>query len=217
MRPIKAVVFDPVGSLAEFPSDPFREIAARLFEGAVASGTTGSEAYWQLLDAMEQSDAPLTPAQTGVVEDLEVEAAGKAHLYEDVVPALTELQKMKITLAIASSLSTRAVDRFLEQFALKSFFPGVWTRDTAGGIKAAPLAKAIAAAALDPEHVMALGDTADSLQVAKQVGANAILMINDYDEGRRLAMQAPAGGIVSLHELPDAIRLVAEGAKVSRP
>jgi len=41
-----------------------------------------------------------------------------------------------------------------------------------------------------------------------------MLMFNDYDEGKRLAMLGPSGGIVSLHELPDAIRLVAEGAKV---
>jgi hypothetical protein len=34
-------------------------------------------------------------------------------------------------------------------------------------------------------------------------------MMNDPDEARRLAMHDPAGGIVSLHELPDFVRLVA--------
>ena len=32
---------------------------------------------------------------------------------------------------------------------------------------------------------------------------------NDPDEARRLTTHEPAGGIVSLHELPDFIRLVA--------
>jgi hypothetical protein len=48
------------------------------------------------------------------------------------------------------------------------------------------------------------------------VGANAILLFNDYDEGKRLASYDPAGAVVSLHELPDAIRFVAEGAKQRR-
>lgn len=60
---------------------------------------------------------------------------------------------------------------------------------------------------------MSLFDTSDGLKVAKEVGVNSILMIDDPDEARRMAMEAPTGGIVSLHELPDAIRLVAENAK----
>ncbi len=50
-------------------------------------------------------------------------------------------------------------------------------------------------------------------EVARELGTNSILMINDYEQGRRLALYAPSGGIVSLKELPDAIRLVAESAK----
>ena len=33
-------------------------------------------------------------------------------------------------------------------------------------------------------------------------------MINDYDEGRALAERSPAGGIVSLAELADALQLI---------
>jgi hypothetical protein len=56
-------------------------------------------------------------------------------------------------------------------------------------------------------------DTVEGLEVARDLGTNSILMINDYDQGRRLALYAPTGGIVSLRELPDAIRLIAENAK----
>ena len=55
---------------------------------------------------------------------------------------------------------------------------------------------------------MFLTDTAEGLKVAQSVGVNAILMMNDPDESKRLAMLHPAGGIVSLHELPDFIRIV---------
>jgi len=42
-------------------------------------------------------------------------------------------------------------------------------------------------------------------------------MMNDPDEARRLTAHNPAGGIVSLHELPDFIRLVAaENAMIKK-
>ena len=55
---------------------------------------------------------------------------------------------------------------------------------------------------------MFLADTAEGFKVAKRVGVNTILMMNDPDEARRLALEEPAGGIVSLYELPDFLRLV---------
>ena len=128
-----------------------------------------------------------------------------------------ELKAMGIRLVIASSLSDTAISHFLEKFSLKDFFSEVWTRDNASGIKVVPLVKAIINASFKPEHVMFLTDTAEGLKVAKEVGVNSILMINDPDEARRLAMDDPAGGIVSLHELPDFIRLiVAENARLPR-
>jgi phosphoglycolate phosphatase-like HAD superfamily hydrolase len=213
MQIIKAVLFEPVGCLAEFPAEEFNEIATSVFDLKEPASPSGSEAYWQLLDLMHASGKTLTPAETQIVEDLELQAVNKAHLYEDVVPALAELKAMNMTLVIASSLSAIAVSRFLERFSLTDCFSAVWTRDNARGVRTAPLAKAMESASLQPEHVMSLADTVDGLMVAKELGANSILMFNDYDEGKRLAMHAPTGAIVSLHELPDAIRFVAEGAK----
>jgi hypothetical protein len=64
------------------------------------------------------------------------------------------------------------------------------------------------AASLPPCEAMFLADTAEGLKAAASVGVNAVLMMNDPDESRRLATHNPAGGIVSLHELPDFIRFV---------
>ncbi len=63
---------------------------------------------------------------------------------------------------------------------------------------------------------MFLTDTAEGLKVAESVGVNPILMMNDPDESRRLAAHNPAGGIVSLHELPDFIRVVRGRAGANR-
>jgi phosphoglycolate phosphatase-like HAD superfamily hydrolase len=214
MQIIKAVVFEPVGCLAEFPAEEFDEIAVRLFEVSAGASPSGSEAYWRLLDRMENSGKPLSASETQRAEGLELQAVERAQVYEDVTPALEELKSMGIELLLASSLSTTAVQRFLEKSSLRGFFSAVWSRDSAGGVKAAPLRKAIASAGVQPEQAMALVDTLASIRVAQQIGANSILMINEYEQGKRLASHDPTGGIVSLHELPDAIRLVAESAKL---
>jgi phosphoglycolate phosphatase-like HAD superfamily hydrolase len=215
MQTIHAVLFEPVGCLAEFPSSEFDEIAARLFAKTFVH-SSGSEAYWQVLELMGRSGAKLSSADKEIAEELEIRAVDQVELYEDVVPALSDLKNMGITLLIASSLSARALNRFLERFALRDSFSAVWNRDNAGGVKALPLAKAMESASLQPENTITLVDTAESLSLAQELGTNSILMINDYEQGRRLASYAPTGGIVSLRELPDAIRLAAESAK-SRP
>jgi len=210
MRAIKAVLVEPVGCLAEFAPGEFNEIARRVFDSELPITESGSDAYWCLLDLMEQAGEPLTPVSARIAAQLEQQAIDRAQLYDDVAPALAALRQMDITLLIATSLSSAAVERFLEKFSLLPYFSGVWTRDTAGGVKAAPLRKAIESVAAPREQVMCLVDTADGIELANRVGVNSMLMFNDYDDGKRLAMLGPTGGIVSLHELPDAIRFAAE-------
>jgi phosphoglycolate phosphatase-like HAD superfamily hydrolase len=126
-----------------------------------------------------------------------------------VVPALSELKAMGVKLFIASSLSGAATKCFLDRHSLNEFFSGVWSRDNSNGVKAAPLEAALADASLTPEQTMFLVDTLESLKVAQTLGVQSVLMMNDPDEAMRLTMHNPSGGIVSLHELPDFIRLVA--------
>lgn len=216
MQIIKAVIFEPVGCLAEFRADEFDAIAARLFQEADVS-PAGSEAYWNLLFRIEAAGKKLDAPQSQMAEALELQAVENAKLYEDVIPALDELKSMGVDLLVASSLSGSAVKRFLEKSSIANYFSSVWSRDNAGGLKAAPLTKAIESAGVPGNQAMVLVDTVDSIRLAKQVGANSILMINDYDQGKRLAGQDPTGAIVSLHELPDAIRFVVENAKAQHP
>jgi hypothetical protein len=56
---------------------------------------------------------------------------------------------------------------------------------------------------------MFLTDTLEGIRTARSVGVIPILMMNDPDEAQRLAMHNPAGGVISLHEMPDFIRLIA--------
>jgi beta-phosphoglucomutase-like phosphatase (HAD superfamily) len=209
MQIIEAILFEPVGCLAEFPAEPFQEIAVRLFQRRKKPGKSGSRSYWHLLNLIEAADKEFDASERKAFEDLEVQAVAGATIYEDVVPSLRELKAMGVKLIVASSLSNPAIACFLEKCSPYDFFSSVWTRNNAGGIKSAPLRSAVCGASLRPENTMFLTDTVEGLKVAKSAGVNAILMMNDPDEARRLAMQDPAGGIVSLHELPDFVRLVA--------
>jgi phosphoglycolate phosphatase-like HAD superfamily hydrolase len=209
IQTIGAIVFDPVGSLAEFPPEPFVDIATRVFSLALAPGVTGSQAYWDVLNLLTSADQPLRAQDRAVIEACECRAVDLASVYEDAAPALSELASLGIRLIAASSLSEAALSRFLERSSLGGWFADRWSRDMAGGVVCEPIAKAIAARFLEADRVMVLADTADGLRAAKHVGANAILMMNDPDEAMRLTAQNPDGGIVSLHELPDFVRLVA--------
>jgi beta-phosphoglucomutase-like phosphatase (HAD superfamily) len=206
MQIIKAILFEPVGCLAEFPAEPFLEIAVRFFgkpDRKKHATQSGSRAYWHMLNRMQGEAIP--PA----VDALEIQAVETASVYEDVLPALTELKAMGIGLFIASSLSNSAVTRFLEKCVPRDLFAGVWDRDHAKGVKAAPLTAAINSMRIAPQHIIFLTDTVEGLNVAESLGVNSILMMNDPDEAMRLAMRNPSGGIVSLHELPDFVRVVA--------
>lgn len=209
MQAIGGILFEPVGCLAEFPPGPFLEIASRLFGRERKPSQSGSRSYWHVVNLMQSASKRLDQAQRQVAETLEVQAVDAANVYEDVLPALSALKSMNIDLLIASSLSGAAVARFLDRYSLNQFFSAVWSRDNAGGIKDAPLQGAIAGRSLEAGQVIFLADTLEGVKLAQTVGVHAILMMNDPDEGRRLAMHNPSGGIISLHELPDFIRLVA--------
>ena len=209
MQPVEAILFEPVGCLAEFSAEPFHEAAARVFGRKKKPSKSASRCYWHLLNLMEASERKLTQAEIGQIESLELEAVAGASLYEDVVPALAELKAMGIRTLLTSSLSAAAIESFLGKMDGAELFDGIWSRDKAGGMKAGPMAAALEHVGVRSERAMFLTDTAEGLKAATAAGVNAILMMNDPDEARRLAMQEPAGGIVSLHELPDFVRLVA--------
>jgi len=215
MDSIKAVLFEPVGCLAEFRAEEFNSAAAELFGASQNPGPTGSQAYWRLLGLMEQR---ATAAESVArLEELEQRAVEHADLYEDVRASLAELKSLGIATILASSLSRAAAVRFIERHSLADLFAGVITRDEAGGVMGKVLQSVLDKTSLDPAQVIALADTAEALAVTQQLGLNAMLMINDYDEGRALAERNPAGGIVSLAELADALRLIEQRSGLRAP
>jgi phosphoglycolate phosphatase-like HAD superfamily hydrolase len=205
---IKAILFDPVACLAEFRPDEFNRAALELDPNADGSAATGSRAYWQLVGIVGRRGDALTAADRARLEALEREAVEAADLYPDVPACLDELRELGVATYLVSSLSRQALQRFLQRFSLVQSFAGVVAREDAGGVAAMPVRHALAQGELEAGRTMLLVDTAEMLDLAKALGLKAVLMINDYDEGRMLAERSPDGGIVSLAELPDALRLI---------
>jgi beta-phosphoglucomutase-like phosphatase (HAD superfamily) len=209
VQAVDAILFDPVGALAEFPAAPFLDVAARVFGRSPAGEAQGSQAYWDLLDVLASCDRPLRPGEHATIDAAELDAAERALVYDDARPALAELAGLGVRLIVASSLSENALSRFLDRAGLSAIFHDRWSRDTAGGVAEAVLRRAVTSGSLTPDCVLFLADTEAGLRAAKRAGVLPILMMNDPDEAMRLTGCDPAGGIVSLHELPDLVRLVA--------
>lgn len=217
MQRIDAILFEPVGCLAEFPPEPFVGVLNRVFGQDDLDVSSASRSYWQMLSLLEPVHGKIANVDMKFIEAAELGAVEAATVYEDVIPALSELKSMNIKLVLASSLSAKAVARFIEKGGLKDLFDSVSTRDSAKGVKAAPLKSAFAAAGVEPAHAMFMTDTADGLDLVNALGTNSILMMNDPDDALPLADQNPSAGVVSLHELPDFIRLVvAENSRVTK-
>jgi hypothetical protein len=107
-------------------------------------------------------------------------------MYEDAAPALAELGALGVKLIAVASLSE------------------------------ADLTKAVTEASLTADRVICLTDSEQGLRAAKAAGVQPVLMMNDPDEAMRLTSLNPAGGIVSLHELPDLVRLIVTRSSATR-
>jgi hypothetical protein len=106
----------------------------------------------------------------------------RGEAYEDAAPAMAELDSLGIKVIQVAPLSRAA------------------------------LTKAVTDEALSAERVICLTVNEPGLRAAKAAGLQPVLMMNDPDEAMRLTALEPAGGIVSLRELPDFLRFVAAGS-----
>jgi phosphoglycolate phosphatase-like HAD superfamily hydrolase len=209
---IAAVLFEPVGCLAEFRADEFDHSVRALFDATAEATSNGSQAYWRLLGLLNEANPDMIAHVRTQLEEFELAAVEHADGYEDVVPALEKLRSAGVGAYLATSLSRRAVTRFTERFALSHLLAGSISRDEAHGVMAQPLRKTIEQASIEPRQAIYLVDTDKALDMAKGLGVTTLLMINDYDEGRALAERSPAGGVVSLAELTDALLLIEQRA-----
>ena len=142
MDAITAVMFEPVGCLAEFRAEEFNAAARELFASTHDCAATASQAYWRLIGLIDQAGG--VPASSRArLEELELAAVESAELYEDVRPSLEKLKATGVSAYLVSSLSRRAVARFIERLSPADLFVGSVTREEAQGVAARPLRHAL--------------------------------------------------------------------------
>jgi hypothetical protein len=106
--------------------------------------------------------------------------------YDDAAPALAELQTLGVKVIELAAVSE------------------------------AELTRAVRESALSADRVVCLTHTEEGIRAARAAGVQPVLMMNDPDEAMRLTALNPAGGIVSLHELPDLVRLIVTRSSATR-
>ena len=98
--------------------------------------------------------------------------------YEDAAPAFAELDALGVKVIPVTAVSVGA------------------------------LGTALTAHALSADRVICLTDTEQGIRAAREAGVQPVLMMNDPEAAMRLTALNPAGGIVSLQELPDFVRFL---------
>ena len=146
----------------------------------------------------------------GSLADASIDAAPdkQLHAYDDAAPALAELKSLGVTLVAVSTLPLSELTRFLAASGLTEYFDDARSCASTTGDPSDALRDALAARSIAPDRALYITDTSDGLRAARATGMHGILMMNDPDEAMKLTALNPAGGIVSLLELPDFVRFV---------
>ena len=118
-------------------------------------------------------------------------------------PALRELAKTPLRLAIVTSNSKANVLAFLARHDLEVF--GTVVAGTSVFGKAARLRRLLKAAGTDADSSVYVGDTTPDVRAAREAGATAVAVTWGFTAREPLATESPDSLLESPAELPDAI------------
>jgi phosphoglycolate phosphatase-like HAD superfamily hydrolase len=201
-------VIDPIGVLAEFNPSDFQEVG-------IIYNTHGNErfkepfrSYWHLLARVQNSSPSLSAFDANQVKNFEFEAIANAKLYADAISSLKELQSRGVKLSIASCLSIDSLNEFLDVFSLRQFFLSVSGRESLNDSLTSLLVRALSEGQMKPEETVFVADNDFGICLAGEVKTKFMLIINSYDQARKIIESGCSSAIVSLLELPNAIKLI---------
>jgi phosphoglycolate phosphatase len=216
--PIKAVVFDLDGTLAEFNVD-YKTVRAEVMQFLINHGLPGSifsisESIFEMLKKTEvymrnngrnaQQFASIRKHALSVALKYELKAANETTLLPGVVDVLRTLRNKDLKLAIFTINAEKSANLILERFRLKPFFNVVITREAVSKVKPDPahLTAALKALDVNPEETVVIGDGVADMKSAKALGAHAIGLITDGYGGKNLNSAGATHTIKSLTEVP---------------
>lgn len=173
---LNGLIFDFDGTLAELNLD-FGLMARRVEELARAEGFAGPWPSGYLLEVLEVVSARLGDGFPGraaqVIQAVELEAAGRAHLFPFTRPLLAQARERGLSLGVVSRNCAAAIRLLLpEADRLDAFLP----RERAPKPKPHPrqLWDACAAMGLEPGQAAMVGDHPTDMQAAVAAGCLAV-------------------------------------------
>jgi HAD superfamily hydrolase (TIGR01509 family) len=216
--PIKAVVFDLDGTLAEFNVD-YKTVRAEVMQFLINQGLPSSifsisESIFEMLKKAEvymrnngrnaQQFASIRKHALSIALKHELQAANETSLLPGVVDMLGTLRNKDLKLAIFTINAEKSANRILERFRLKPFFKAVITREAVSKVKPDPahLAAALKALNVSPEETVVIGDGVADMKSAKALGAHAIGLIAEGHGSKKLNYAGATHTIKSITEVP---------------
>ena len=224
--PIKAVVFDLDGTLAEFNVD-YRTVRAEVMQflshqGLPASIFSIHESIFEMLKKSkvymrnngknEQEFAALQQHALSIALKHELKAARETTLLPGVTEMLKALRQMGLKLAIFTINGEKSANLILERFRLKPFFEAVITREAVAKVKPDPahLAAALRSLNVTAEETVVIGDGVTDMKSAKALSAHAIGLITDEQGASKLNHAGATYTIKSITEAPILIREISQ-------
>ncbi|GEM_PF-6898834 len=206
---IHAIIFDWDGVIA----DTMLSIAGGIQEVAASYGVhlpreTIAAAYFQPRQAFYKSIG-VDPDDTGELDRRHREAIARHYagkVYPEAASVLSELKRRAVPLAVATQNEVPDIMREIDRLGLADFFA---PDHVAGGpgTKEDKLRRLIAKLAVDPEHVLFVGDLPSDIAAAKQVGVVSVGINRDEAGRKRLAAEHPDMLITSLTALPGVLNV----------
>jgi HAD superfamily hydrolase (TIGR01509 family) len=224
--PIKAVVFDLDGTLANFNLD-YKTVRTLVKDYLTKKGVPMSllsleEPVFEMLRKTEdwargsgKPDEFIEEIQREALtttEGYELEAASTTNLMPGVVDTLQALKAMGLKIGLCTINSAKSAARILERFGIAALFDVTVTRNQVRHVKPDPehLEAALRILSVFSEETLVVGDSRVDMQSAKALGAIAVGLPTGVSTLEQLMASGADYVVTSMVDLPRLVKQLNE-------
>jgi phosphoglycolate phosphatase len=222
--PIKAVIFDLDGTLANFNLD-YKALRAEVRGylmriGVAASVLKVNESIFEMLKKAEifvknncktaEAFEEVRTQALAIAEKYEMEAAATTSLLTGAVETLKDLNQMNVKIGLCTTSSEKAANYILQRFKIDEFFKVIVSRDRVKYVKpdTEQFELAFKTLGVRPKATVLVGDSTVDMQSAKELKAIAVGMPTGFSTTEQLMSNGANYVITSLTDLPVLIKKI---------
>jgi HAD superfamily hydrolase (TIGR01509 family) len=224
--PIKAVIFDLDGTLANFNLD-YKTVRSLIKDYLLKKGVPATllsldDPVFEMLRKTEAwaktSGQPpeyvenIQREALATTETYEVQAASTTNLLPGVAETLEALKSIGLKVGLCTINSERSVTHIMERFEISSFFDVVVSRNKVRHVKPDPEHLEFALRALNVlfDEVVVVGDSRVDMQSAKALGAIAVGLPTGVSTLEQLMAAGADYVVTSLVDVPELVKKLNE-------